>query len=129
MGIPDFTDLNLCLLASRVQRYYHAEGKMWRDIIDHKYAPNSPNLFCCDGRGSSPFWKGVLWAKKAAKMGYKWQVGDGKRIRFWEDCWFESCSLAIQYWSLYPIVNEHDNAICEVWDGESLRLTFRWTVD
>jgi hypothetical protein len=111
MGIPNFRDLNLCLLASWVQRYYHTVGKMWKDIIDHTYAPNSSNLFCCDGRGSSPFWKGILWAAKATKMGYRWQVGDGKS---WEDYWFGSCSLAIQYWSLYSIVNDHGKAICEV---------------
>jgi hypothetical protein len=45
MGIPNFRDLNLCLLASWVQRYYRAEGKMWKEIIDHKYVANSPNLF------------------------------------------------------------------------------------
>jgi hypothetical protein len=37
--------------------------------------------------------------------------------------------LAIQYWSLYSIVNEHGKAISEVWDGETLRFTFRRTVD
>jgi hypothetical protein len=30
---------------------------------------------------------------------------------------------------LYSIVNEHGKAICEVWDGENLMFTFRWTVD
>jgi hypothetical protein len=71
----------------------------------------------------------VLWAAKAAKMDFRWQVGNGKNIIFWEDCWFGSCSLAIQYWSLYSIVNEQGKAICEVWDGENLRFTFRRTVD
>jgi hypothetical protein len=40
-----------------------------------------------------------------------------------------SCSLAIQYWSLYTIVNEQGKSISEVWDGENLRLTFRRIVD
>jgi hypothetical protein len=97
MGIPDFRYLNLCLLASWIQRYYNVDGKLCKSIIDHKYAPCSPNIFCCNDRGSSPCWKGVLWAAKAAKMGYRWQVGNGRRIRFWEDLWFGSCSLAIQY--------------------------------
>jgi len=30
-------------------------------------------------------------------MGYKWKVGDGKNIRFWEDQWVGTSSLAIQY--------------------------------
>jgi hypothetical protein len=72
--------------------------------VDHKYN-NNPNIFCCPIIGASPFWKGVLWATKAAQIGgvLKWQigapwkVGNGQTIRFWEDCWFGTCSLAIQY--------------------------------
>jgi hypothetical protein len=73
--------------------------------VNSKYQP-SPNLLCFHDRGSSPFWKGVLWTAKAAKMGYKWHIGDGQNIRFWEDQWFGSCSLAIEYWELYSISNE-----------------------
>jgi hypothetical protein len=75
-----------------------------------------------------PFWKGVLWAARAAKMGYKWKIGDGKNIRFWEDQWFGSCSLAIQYWDLYSISNEKNISVKDAWDGRNLRLTFRRTV-
>jgi hypothetical protein len=118
-----FRDLNLCLLASWVQRYNSADDKLWKNIIDHKYSTCSLNLFSCNDRGSSPFWKGVIWAAKAAKIGYRWQVGNGRRIRFWEDLWVGICSLVIQYWSLYSIVNEQGKSISEVWDGENLRLT------
>jgi hypothetical protein len=33
-------------------------------IIDHKYNTCSPNLFSCNERGTSPLWKGVIWAAK-----------------------------------------------------------------
>jgi hypothetical protein len=56
-------------------------------------------------------------------------VGNGHRVRFWEDLWVGSCSLAIQYWGLYSIGNEHGKYISEVWDGGNLRLIFRRTVD
>jgi hypothetical protein len=62
-------------------------------------------------------------------MGYRWQVGNGKRIRFWEDQWFGACSLAIQFWKLYVIVNEQGKTIYEAWDGVNLRFTFRRTVN
>jgi hypothetical protein len=67
-----------------------------------------------------------MWAAQAAKMGY---VGDGKRVRFWEDHWFGCCSLAIQYWEVYTIVNEHNYTLAEAWDGRNLRVTFRRTVN
>jgi hypothetical protein len=104
LGPPDLRDLNLCLLASWIQRYHDSDGKLWRTIIDAKYNPNSPNIFCCNDRHGSPFWKWVLLAAKASKMGYMWKIGDGRNVRFWEDQWFGSCSLAIQFWEVYSIV-------------------------
>jgi hypothetical protein len=50
MGIPDLRDLNLCLLAFWVQRYYDAGDKLWKIIVDAKYANRSPNLLCWKGR-------------------------------------------------------------------------------
>jgi hypothetical protein len=39
-----------------------------------------------------------------------------------------SCSLAIQFWKLYSIVNEHGKTLREAWDGHNLKFTFRRTV-
>jgi hypothetical protein len=50
--------------------------------------------------------KEVKWVAHAARMGFRWRIGNGRRVRFWEDQWFESCSLAIQFWEVYSIVNE-----------------------
>jgi hypothetical protein len=62
MGIPDLRDLNLCLLASWVQMYHDAESKLWKGIIDCRYHTCFPNIFCCNDRNSSPFWKWVIVA-------------------------------------------------------------------
>jgi hypothetical protein len=37
LGVSSLRQLNLCLLASWVQRYYESEGKLWKSVIDHKY--------------------------------------------------------------------------------------------
>jgi hypothetical protein len=29
--------------------------------------------------------RGFMWAAKAAKMGYRWKIGNGHKIKFWED--------------------------------------------
>jgi hypothetical protein len=127
--IPNLADMNLCLLASWVKRYHLDTDKLWKRIVDHKYRNNSPNLFACPEIGASPFWKGVLWAARAAKMGYRWKIGNGRSVKFWEDHWFGSCSLAIQFWDLYVIVNEQNVSIADAWDGIQLKLTFRRSVD
>jgi hypothetical protein len=35
-----------------------------------------------------------MWDNQAVRMGYKWNVGDGKQIKFWEDIWFGNSPLA-----------------------------------
>jgi hypothetical protein len=105
------------------------EGKLWKSLIDFKYNNNSPNIFTCSEAGTSNFLKGVLWAARIAKLGYRWKVGTGSKIRFWKDLWIGSSSLAIQYWKIYCLVNEQNKTIAELWDGKNLRCTFCRCVD
>ena len=83
-GIPDISNMNLCLLASWINRYHLSDNVIWKKIVDYKYN-NNPNILCCPEIGASPFWKGVLWTCKAAKMGVRWKIGDERSVRFWED--------------------------------------------
>lgn len=70
-----------------------------------------------------------MWAAAATKIGYRWKVGNGKRVKFWEDNWFGSSSLTALFWKVYVQVNEQNATIADLWDGENLRCTFRRTVD
>lgn len=85
LGIPDLRELNMCLLASWLRRYQLDNDRLWKKIIDSKYNTSNANIFCSSTVGSSQFFKGVMWAAKAAKMGYRWKIGDGRKVRFWED--------------------------------------------
>ena len=69
-----------------------------------------------------------MWAAHAAKVGYRWKVGKGTKVLFWEDIWFGQCSLAVIFWDLYIIANEQHCTIDSVWDGSNLKITFRRTV-
>jgi hypothetical protein len=124
LGVPNIRELNLCLLGCWIRRYTLDDGKLWKNMIDFKYNTRVTNVFTCRDIGASNFWKGVLWAARVVKMGYKWNVGDGSRVRFWEDLWIGSSSLAIQYWELCCIVNEQNRSIFELWDGVNLKYTF-----
>lgn len=63
--------------------------------------------------------------EQLAQMGYKWIVGNGQSIRLWEDHWFGNSSLAIQFWEIYFICNQQSARLCDVWDGPTIRLSFR----
>ena len=82
MGIPDLQNFNMCMLATWISRYHLSDNALWKKIIEFKYKVNDPNLFRCPDINSSPFWKGVLWAAKAAQMGCSWKIGNGQHVRF-----------------------------------------------
>jgi hypothetical protein len=129
LGVPNIRELNLCLLGSWIRRYTLDDGKLWKNLVDFKYNTRDTNVFTCRDIEASNFWKGVLWAARVVKMGYRWNVGDDSRVRFWEDLWIGSSSLAIQYWELYCIVNEQNRSIAELWDEVNLKCTFRRCVN
>jgi hypothetical protein len=95
LGIPDMRMLNICLLASWVQRYYDDEDKLWRKSIDCKYQPSVPNIFSCGM--DPPFEKECCGVPRQQKKGFKWQIGSREKVRFWKHHWFVICSLAIQF--------------------------------
>jgi hypothetical protein len=82
LRVLDLRELNLCLLGSWVRRYSQDSGKFWKMLVDFKYNTMSPNLFTCRENGVSNFWKGVLWAARVAKMGYRWKLGNVTKIHF-----------------------------------------------
>ena len=125
LGIPDMRSLNLALLGAWIFRYHLNSNAIWRSIVDFKYKTEDPNMLCCPTVGVSPFWKGVLWVVQAARMGIKWVIGNGRKVRFWEDIWLGNISLATVYWPLYVINEQQGKTLHEVWDGENLMLTFR----
>jgi hypothetical protein len=100
------------------------DDKLWKQIVDDKYNTNKPNIFYSHTEGSSQFFKGVMWAK-AAKAGYKWKIGDEKKVKLWEDNRLVTSRLAIQYWDLYTIRNEQNKIVYELWDGTNLKCAFR----
>ena len=125
LGIPDLRSLNLALLSSWIFRYHLNNDSIWTKIVDFKYKTKKPNIFCCPEVGTSPFWKGIIWAMQAAHMGVRWVIGNGDKIRFWEDQWLDNTCLAILFWPLYVINEQHGKTVREVWNGEELQLSFR----
>lgn len=125
LGIPDLGNVNLCLLSSWVKRYLKDEGKLWRTLVDSKYDTGNPSIFCSKTTGSSQFWKRVMWAVHSLKFRYRWKIGDGTQVRLWEDTWFGTSPLAVQFFKIYEICNEQGRTVKQVWDGSNLRLPFR----
>ena len=115
LGIPNLQEVNTCLLGSWVKRFYEEGEKPWQAIIEEKYLSGKPNLFAVHSiPNSSRFWKGFQSIIQNLKFGFRWEVGNGERVRFWEDTWFGTSPLATQFWPVYPVCNEQTKTIKEV---------------
>ena len=53
-------------------------------------------------------------------MGYRWKLGNGRKVRLWEDNCLGSSSLAM-FWPLYRIVNGKGKTIPGLWEGTNLK--------
>lgn len=84
-------------------------------------------IFCCQDINPSVFRKGLIWASRAVKFGYKWKIENGRTVRFWEDTWFGNAPLSIQYWDIYFVVNQQMKTVADLWDGQQLKCDFRRT--
>jgi hypothetical protein len=68
-----------------------------------------------------------MWASRAVAVGYRWKIGNGKSIKFWEDIWFGNSPLAVQFWDIYFVSNQQTQIVSDIWDGQQIRGTFRRT--
>jgi hypothetical protein len=36
---------------------------------------------------NSRFFNGFVWVAHTANMGFRWKIGNGRKVKFWEDNW------------------------------------------
>jgi hypothetical protein len=63
-------------------RYCLDDGKLGKQIINFKYDTCNPNVFAYVERGGPPTSERVLLTAKVAKFGYRWNLGNGTKVRF-----------------------------------------------
>lgn len=115
----------MSLLASWAKRYFSCRDKNWVSLVDYEYLTRKPNLLYCKENVGSPFWKGLTWALAGARPFYRWELGNGDNISFWHVTWAGDCSLKTQFWVLFDICQQENCTTKQVWDGHTLKLTFR----
>ena len=77
---------------------------MWAQILHNKYLQSKTLSQVTARLNDSPFWKGLMRTKGLFFHRTKFLVGNGMTTKFWEDTWLGETPLAIQYPSLYNIV-------------------------
>ena len=114
LGMIDLRVFKLALLGKWIWRLGTDKGGLWKDIFVSKYG----GWRSLRGKGNfkmgSLWWKDLkeVWASegwgRSFEDGFKWYVGNGKEISFWEDSWLSCDALKGVFPQLFSINSAND---------------------
>ena len=97
---------------------------MWAQILRNKYLQTKTLTQVTMRPTDSPFWKGLMRVKDLFFWRVKFLVGNGMSTRFWEDTWLGETPLAVQYPTLYNIVQRKEDYVGTVLHTIPLNIQF-----
>ena len=127
----DITKFNLALLAKWKWNLFYHNGELWARILDSKYGGWRGLDAATNDNNASLWWANLKLAlhnpqhEMVLKGGLTWKVGNGAKIKFWEDDWsFGDTPLLAKYPRLYLISDQHHNYIQEM--GQQMDKGWEW---
>jgi len=141
LGIIDLKVFNLALLGKWIWRLGLDKGGLWKEILVSKYGGWRSLREGGKCRRSSLWWKDLkeVWASegwgRSFEDGFKWKVGDGNDIFFWEEGWFRRDALKRVFSRLFFLCSVKDAKVAElgywsangwVWHLAWRRMFFEW---
>jgi len=134
LGVIDIEKFNLALLGKWIWRLKSEERSFWKDILVSKYGGwrglKSQGQFCKESlwwRDLRKVWYLEGWGNDFEGRG-RWEVWDGKEIRFWEDNWLENIPLLHKFPRLFSISLDTDCTLSQVgvWNNNIWSWKLRW---
>ena len=133
IGIRCLRRFNSALLAKWLWRYGLENDALWRRVIGAKYG-NEWGGWCTKsvlGAYSVCLWKFIRSGWLNFSKFLRYDVGDGTRVKFWDDVWCRDRPLKEAFPDLYNISRTRDASVSEVlcyangsifWDLQFRRL-------
>ena len=93
-------------------------GTLWNQVISRKYEIEEGGWCNREVREGYEvgFWKEIRKEWPFMKDKFAFSVGNGRRVRFWEDRWCGDKALSISFPSLYALATSKEVWVVEVWD-------------
>ena len=107
---------NSTLLAKWLWRYGLENDALWRRVIGAKYG-NEWGGWCTksvSGEYGVCLWKFIRSGWVNFSKFIRYDVGDGSRVKFWDDVWCRDCPLKEVFPDLYNISRSRDASVSEV---------------
>jgi hypothetical protein len=105
MGFRCFKDFNKALLGKHGWRLMTEETSLVARIFKARYYPRSSFMEPNVGYQPSYAWRSIVSAKDMLEVGARWSVGNGAKIRIWQDRWIPNQS-DFKVWSPVNILSE-----------------------
>ncbi|XP_028193184.1 uncharacterized protein LOC114378756 [Glycine soja] len=110
LGIKDINTFNMDLLGKWKWHLLQNQGELWAKVLESRYGGWRGLDDEARAANESTWWRDLKKATqqsyqgRAIHAGFRWKVGVGDRIKFWEDRWLcQETSLAKKYPRLYSI--------------------------
>ena len=110
--------LNKSLLGKWNWRLAVEDNPPWKNLIKLKYGLEEGSWFSAKPKGSFEvsLWKDIRREALQLKKDCKLILGEGDRIRFWEDIWYGENLLCTSFPTLYAVATSKGAKVGEVWE-------------
>jgi hypothetical protein len=140
LGIRNLRRFNQALLGKWLWRFAHEEGTWWRSVLVAKYGSGWGGWRSGDVTGSHGvgLWKYICMGWQIFKSHARFDLGDGSRIRFWDDVWCGDSSLKAAFPGLFNIASFKEASVADnversngtiQWNIQFTRLIHDWEVE
>ena len=104
------------LLSKWNWRYAEERGALWHNVIRRKYGEKEGGWRTCEVEGAFGvgLWKAIRMDWDIVEKGMNYVVGNGRRVKFWEDRWCEEEALKIDFPTLFTIATSKEAWVAEV---------------
>src|SRR4051812_37762901 len=107
LGVTNIDLKNISLLCKWVWKLENEDG-MWQEMIKVKYLRKKTLTQCRPSPAYSHFWSGIVSIKNLFYTCCERLLGDGRKMRFWEDKWLGKKPLYLMFPRLYNLTFSQD---------------------
>jgi hypothetical protein len=128
LGIRFLRIFNQTLLGKWLWRYAHEREALWRSVVDAKYGSSWAGWCSLDPHGSHGvgLWKHIRKGWSLFSSHTRFILGNGSRIKFWDDVWCGEMPLKKDFLGLYDIACDKNLFVAAHLILES--SSFQWDV-
>uniref|UniRef100_A0A7N2LQI9 Prefoldin subunit 6 n=1 Tax=Quercus lobata TaxID=97700 RepID=A0A7N2LQI9_QUELO len=126
LGIRKVRLFNEALLGKWLWRFGMERAALWRQVIVVKYGCGWGSW--CTRPTNGPYgvglWKNISRGWPSFSRHILYDIGDGSRVKFWQDCWCGETSLAVCYPKLFRFCRDQEVNVAEIMKFDN-RTLFR----